>query len=152
MQREVNALSEARRRQASPVDSGMSEAPVDSRKQDGSHNINCVVSDTATESFMLASRSDSKGSLEALRNNATLSASVTSFTFSAAATSSTLQATTTSSRVPAAFTLSVFNCHNEDHSEAKENTSVAKIGSIKLETKQSKRRYIQVFVMLRRIT
>ena len=133
MYREVNALSKAYSRQALPIYHGMSEALLDSRKQviqDGLHDINCVVSDNATESMLPASSSDGKGSSEILSNKTTsftLSASMMSL---ASATSCTLQASATSFTVTAAatsFTLLVSNSHNE-----------------KLETKQLKRKWEQI--------
>jgi hypothetical protein len=157
--RKVNALSKACRRQAPPVYDRMSTALVDSGKQvirGGIYNI------SATES------SDDKCSLEVLSNEAKAStppaaASVTtSFTLSAAASSTLVAAATT---LPAAamfvtpppagtsstiqvtvtsFTLSVSNSHNKGLSEAKTKCGVAKIGGIKLKTKQLKRRWEQI--------
>ena len=63
-----------------------------------------------------------------------------------AASSLTLQVAAAAVATPAvsaaatSFTLSVSNSHNEGPSEAKNKCGVAKIGSIKLETKQLKQR------------
>jgi hypothetical protein len=64
----------------------------------------------------------------------TLLAAAMSVTPLAARTSFTIQVAATS------FMLSVSNFYNEDLSKAKKIYSVAKIGSIKLETKQLKQR------------
>ena len=80
----------------------------------------------------------------------TLQAAAMPSTVLAAATSFTMQvaaAATTTSTAPAAatpFTLSVSDPYNEGHLEVKNKCSVAKIGGIKLETKQLKRRWGQI--------
>jgi hypothetical protein len=84
---------------------------------------------------------------------ATTSFTVTSFKLQAAATPSTVLAAATTSMVLTAatsFTLLVSNSYNEGLSEAKNKCGVARIGGIKLKTKQLKRRWKQVASIKRR--
>jgi len=123
MDRKVNAVLKSCCREALAVYHRTSIASLDGGKQVIRGDI-CNI--TTTESFTLpASSFDGKDSLEILLSTTAsfmLSAAVTSPMVSAAATSFTLAATV--------------NSHNEDPSEGKFKYGVAKIGSIKLETKQ----------------